>query len=230
VVFIRGILSPAEWRVSGDMNVGIGGFGSIFLDGLPFIGGATLSVSGNLTVGPRGLISGNGTLAVPLTRRVTMFGGRIGPGLSPGQITIEGDYEQQQGSVLEIEYTGLNPGEFDVLHVTGQTTLGGRLEVHFRGGFSPDDPAAFIQSQDFVEADGDIVGDFEERIYAFPDLFADFDDDGDKDLRDAASFMNCFGLSGSEVEPACARADWEDNNEINAIDTRELANRLNGPE
>ncbi len=42
--------------------------------------------------------------------------------------------------------------------------------------------------------------------------------------------MNCFGLAGSEVKPTCGRADWEDNNEINAIDARELAQRLTGPE
>jgi hypothetical protein len=129
-----------------------------------------------------------------------------------------------------MEFAGEHPGDFDVLHVTGQTTLGGKLEVHFRGGFSPDDPAAFIQSQDFVEADQTIVGDFDERIYAFPDLFADFDDDGDKDLRDVASFQNCFGLSGSAVEPACSRADWEDNDLIDGIDVAELIQRLTNPQ
>jgi hypothetical protein len=69
-----------------------------------------------------------------------------------------------------------------------------------------------------------------EQIYAFPDIFADFDDDGDKDLRDVAAFQNCFGLSGPDVEPACGRADWEDDDDVDATDAREMANRLSGPQ
>jgi hypothetical protein len=107
--------------------------------------------------------------------------------------------------------------------------VGYRLEIHFRNGFAPEDPEAFIHSQFFVSAEGGITGDYDERIYTFPDLFADFDDDGDKDLRDVASFQNCFGLSGSAVEPACGRADWEDNDLIDALDVAELIPRLTHP-
>jgi hypothetical protein len=142
-------------------------------------------------------------------------------------LTIEGDFEQTAGA-LQIEYAGLNPGQFDVLHVTGQATLGGQLEVLFRDGFSPADPNAFIHSQNFVNADGGITGDYAHRIYAFPDIFADFDQDGDKDLSDVASFINCFGASGS-LPPTCVRADWESNNIINEIDARELTKRITGP-
>jgi hypothetical protein len=175
---------------------------------------------------PNGRIEGTGMI----TATKVSAGGYIAPGLSPGTLTIDGDYELLGTGVQIIEYAGLNSGDFDVLHVTGQTTLGGRLEVHFRGGFSPADPDTFIQSQDFVEADQGVTGDYAERIYAFPDLFADFDDDGDKDLLDVASFQNCFGLSGSAVEPACSRADWEDNNNINNTDLRELVSRITGPQ
>ncbi|MDO8630853.1 MAG: hypothetical protein Q7R41_10200, partial [Phycisphaerales bacterium] len=95
---------------------------------------------------------------------------------------------------------------------------------------SPDDPAAFIHSQSFVEADQGITGDYDQRIYAFPDLFADFDDDGDKDLRDVADFQNCFGLSGPALEPTCNRADWEDNGILNEVEIRELVTRITGPQ
>ncbi len=81
-----------------------------------------------------------------------------------------------------------------------------------------------------VQADGGIAGEYCERIYAFPDIFADFDDDGDKDLRDVAAFQNCFGLSGGELEPACTRADWEDNDLIDGIDVAELISRLTIPQ
>ena len=128
-----------------------------------------------------------------------------------------------------IEYAGLNPGEFDRLVVTGSATLGGRLEIHFRNGFSPDDPNAFIHSQDFIETGQGIIGDYSDRIYAFPDLFADFDDDGDKDLSDVATFQNCFGKSGAGLDPDCIRADWEGNGVLNEVEIRELTVRLTGP-
>ncbi|MDO8630046.1 MAG: hypothetical protein Q7R41_06090, partial [Phycisphaerales bacterium] len=158
-------------NVGGTMTVGSPGGGRVTVNG--HISGAGLVVAV-----PNGVIDGTGQISAIKV----VNGGTIAPGLSPGTLTIDGDYEQLPTGVLVIEYAGLNPGEFDVLHVTGQTTLGGRLEVHFRGGFSPDDPAAFIHSQSFVEADQGITGDYDQRIYAFPDLFADFDDDGDKDL------------------------------------------------
>jgi hypothetical protein len=213
-------------RINGTMTIGgpsggsgINGTGKVIVNG-------TIDGAGTVVVVPNGRLEGNGTVSVPKVDA----GGYIAPGLSPGTLTIDGDYEQLPGGVLVMEYTGLNPGEFDVLHVTGQTTLGGRLEVHFRNGFSPPDPGAFIHSQSFVEADQGITGDYNQRLYAFPDLFADFDDDGDKDLRDVADFQNCFGLSGPGVEPACNRADWEDNDSINEIDVLELITRLTGPQ
>ena len=203
----------------GNPNGGPGGGAVVLVD-------AMIDGTGNIVVNKNGSLNGTGTVAVTKVNA----GGIISPGLSPGTLTIEGDYELLPGGTQIIEYAGLNPGEFDVLHVTGQTTLGGKLEVHFRNGFSHDDPAAFIQSQDFVEAEGVITGDYDQRIYAFPDLFADFDDDGDKDLSDVASFQNCFGLSGTAVEPACDRADWEDNDEVNEVDVRELVSRITGPQ
>ncbi len=196
---------------------------------------------------PNGVIAGTGTLAVGFFGLVNQ--GTLSPNISvstpsrlqgatqstvaaPGglrTLNIDGDLELLPGGVLILEHHGPNPGEFDVLHITGQTSLGGRLEVHFRGGFSPDDPTAFIQSQDFVESEGIVTGDYDQRIYAFPDIFADFDDDGDKDLADVAAFQNCFGLSGGELEPACSRADWEDNGVLNEVEVRELTARLSGP-
>lgn len=212
-------------HINGTMTIGgpSGGFG-VTGTGKVIVNG-TLDGGGTLVVVTNGRLEGNGTVSVPKVDA----GGYIAPGLSPGTLTIDGDLEILPEGVLAIEYEGLNPGDFDTLHVTGDTTLNGRLEVHFRGGFSPNDPAAFIQSEDFIETDGDIVGDYAERIYAFPDLFADFDDDGDKDLEDVADFQNCFGVSGGGLQPGCDRADWEDNGVLNEVEVRELAVRLTGP-
>lgn len=187
---------------------------------------ALIDGTGNIVVNRNGSLSGTGTVAVPHVSA----GGYISPGLSPGRLTIEGDLDLLPGGVVVIEYAGLNPGEFDVLHVTGQAALGGRLEVHFRDGFSPPDPAAFIHAQSFVAADQGIAGDYAERIYAYPDLFADFDADDDKDLRDIAAFQNCFGLSGAVLPPACQRADWDHDGILNEVEVRELTSRLGGPQ
>jgi hypothetical protein len=70
----------------------------------------------------------------------------------------------------------------------------------------------------FVEADGGITGDYAECIYAVPDDFADFDDDGDEDLSDIAAFQNGVGLSGAGLEPGCIRAEWEDNWNSSGLD------------
>ncbi len=210
-------------EINGTMTIGSPGGGPG--GGAVALVDALIDGTGNIVVNKNGSLTGTGTVAVPHVSA----GGYISPGLSPGTLTIDGDLDILPGGVVVIEYAGLNPGEFDVLHVTGQTTLGGRLEIHFRDGFSPDDPVAFVQSQDFVEADGVIMGDYDQRIYAFPDIFADFDDDGDKDFFDVAAFQNCFGLSGAALELACARADWEDNGVLNEIEVRELTARLSGP-
>ena len=216
--------SQASMYIGGTMTIGNpnGGPGG----GAVALVDARIEGTGRIVVNPNGSLVGTGTVAVPHVDA----GGIISPGLSPGTLTIEGDYELLASGVQIIEYAGLDSGEFDRLIVTGTATLGGRLEVHFRNGFSHDDPNAFIHAQDFVEAAQGITGDYDERIYAFPDLFADFDDDGDKDLADVAAFQNCFGLSGEGLQPGCARADWENNDTINATDARELVQRLTGPE
>jgi len=210
--------------LGGSMTIGnpVGGPGG----GAVVLVDAFVQGTGNIVVNKNGSLSGTGTVAVPKVNA----GGSISPGLSPGTLTIDGDYELRSTGSQIIEYAGLNLGEFDRLIVTGTAALGGRLEVHFRNGFSPDDPNAFIHSQDFIEADQGITGDYDQRIYAFPDIFADFDDDGDKDLLDVAAFQTCFGLSGSDLEPSCARANWEDNAEVNGVDLRELVTRITGPQ
>ena len=66
----------------------------------------------------------------------TNFGGTVFPGISPGTLTIDGDYEQT-GGLLGIEIAGTAPGQFDVLEVTGDVSLGGDLLLEFIDGFAP---------------------------------------------------------------------------------------------
>ena len=125
--------------MTGDLSVGTdNATGAIVLQAIligPFtFQGATLTVGGTLTVGKNGVINGNGTLAA--ANRV-VNGGIISPGLSPGMITIEGDYEQTSDGVLKVEVGGVDAGQFDVLKVSGNATLAGRVDLQFINGFVP---------------------------------------------------------------------------------------------
>jgi hypothetical protein len=61
------------------------------------------------------------------------------------------------------------------------------------------------------------------------DSFADFDDDGYKDLRDVGAFANCFEQGGNLSEE-CQHADWERDGVIGGREIEELGSRLTGPE
>lgn len=92
-----------------------------------------------IVVGGGGTISGDGSL---IGERIVNNGGTIGPGVSPGTLTIDGNYEMIDG-VLEIEIAGLNSGEFDLLDITGTANLsGGTILFSFVDRFLPqaDDP------------------------------------------------------------------------------------------
>lgn len=196
--------------------------------GLVRLFGGTIRGSGSIVVNRDSYLVGTGSVEVCSVCTVNN-GGTISPGLSPGVLTIVGNFEQESTGRLEIEFEGTDPGEFDLLEVTETASLGGHLEIHFVEGFSPPDPKAFTASQSGVVADGGLVGDFELRSFVYPDEFADFDDDGDKDLRDVSAFANCFAESG-ELGGGCERADWERDGVIAGREIQELASRLSGPE
>ncbi len=171
-VRVEGGLSPAKLQVLTDLEVGTGeANGSLFLfTNLPFaLGGPTVEVLGELKVGLKGIVLGNGTLRAP--NRNVLNGGFIEPGLSPGMIVIEGGYEQLPEGVLVMEAAGLAPEQRDLLKITGSANLSGTLEVHFLDGFLPKRGDAF----DFIQADGGITGQFAQVV--FPDVAPGFEAD-----------------------------------------------------
>jgi T5SS/PEP-CTERM-associated repeat protein len=121
----------STWVNAFELNIGVVGPGTLVIAN----GGGVRSDS--VRVGPAGAIRGDGTLLVPASNRVVENGGVIEPGLSPGTLTIRGNYVQTAGGRLEIEVTGKDAGQFDVLNVTGNATLGGRLRLEFIDGFAP---------------------------------------------------------------------------------------------
>lgn len=162
--------------------VTVGANGSLLVDGVLTIGGtsegqialtdATSRVSAGILSGAstfvnnHGSIVGVGTLAT--THLVIAPGGFVSPGLSPGTLTIDGDFELRDGATLIIEIAGLAPGQFDVLKVTGNATLAGKLQLKFIDGFvpTPGDTVDFLQvagattgelTVETLEADNQVV-------------------------------------------------------------------------
>jgi T5SS/PEP-CTERM-associated repeat protein len=158
--------SQTEWHVTHDCSVGgdVAVGRVLLLSSGSFFAGASLRVDNVLTVGRLGVVSGSGTLT---TGRVSNHG-FVSPGLSPGTIVIEGDYEQASDGVLEMQAAGLSDGQFDVLHVTGSATLGGKIDVEFLNGYLP--RAGDVIP--FLTLDGAATGDFAQ--INFPQLVPGF--------------------------------------------------------
>lgn len=80
-----------------------------------------------------GTLRGSGIVAA----NVTNSGGTMAPGLSPGSLTVGGDYSQGTGGRLAIELAGAAAGTgYDQLAVGGTATLGGTLAIT-TPGFAP---------------------------------------------------------------------------------------------
>ena len=92
--------------------------------------GTTRLAGNNSTIDPTtyqlqgGTLEGTGQVSSPLNND-----GIVKPGLSPGAITVVGDYVQTSGGVYEVEITGTGANQFDRLNVTGSATLAGTLKM-----------------------------------------------------------------------------------------------------
>jgi T5SS/PEP-CTERM-associated repeat protein len=95
--------------------------------------GGTLTVSGDLKIGPGGTVNGDGGTIVG---NVVNMGGVISPGNSPGTLSIVGSYTHLAGKiVLEISGTGSH----DVLAVEGAAAFppGTQIEVRMDPTYHP---------------------------------------------------------------------------------------------
>lgn len=90
-------------------------------------------INSSVNVFADGLLGGNGTLVGTIINS----GGVIAPGLSPGVLTIDGDFLMDGGQLL-IEIAGGDLGEFDILSVSGLIEItGGEIFLDFLDGFAP---------------------------------------------------------------------------------------------
>ena len=101
-----------------------------------------------------GTIRGVGTLRT--TARLMTDNGTISPGLSPGVLTIEGNYEQGPNGRMLVEIGGTNTADYDQLIVTSNATLSGNLVLHFLNGFAPKTGDSFS----FLNVGGAGIGEF----------------------------------------------------------------------
>ncbi len=178
------LLASSEWHATESIDVGDTEPGTLRLQGQtigPFdVGGATLRADGAVTVGPKGFVRGNGTIVSPMVVGIHISpdvdietsvrgsavlaalpagkSGLLSASAAGGIIMIEGDYEQPADGKLTIDTVGVADGEFDVLHVTGNATLAGTLEMLFPGTYLPKAGDSFK----FLVVDGTISGEFAE--------------------------------------------------------------------
>ncbi|MCX2980868.1 VPLPA-CTERM sorting domain-containing protein [Halieaceae bacterium IMCC14734] len=118
----------------------------------------TLIVNGTLTQSrvdiEGGTVGGRGTI----NSDVTLSGAELGPGNSPGILTINGDFAMDELSTLSFELGGTTPDYpgYDVLNVSGSATLAGELELILYDDFE----AQLGDSFDLLSA-ASLSGDFD---------------------------------------------------------------------
>ncbi len=176
--------------VLGKISMGFGGQpADIFLSA-----SGKLKVDQNSIIGPKGQLFGSGLYACPFTQVIAP--GKIDPGIGVagsvqvikaklpdakqalfenavsegiGTLTVDGDVQFDEGSILHIDVSGAADGQHDVLHVTGTATFNGTLEVNFIDGFVPQ-PGEIIA---FLQIDGATIGQFSEiKFLGLPEGFA----------------------------------------------------------
>ena len=121
--------------------------------------GSTFSVANDAFANVAGgLLQGTGAIDANVGSA-----GEVAPGLSPGVLTILGNYVQQSDGRLRIELTGETPGtEYDRLVVSGSATLDGRLTIESAPGFLPPAGTQFnilggLRFGQFASVEGDLL-------------------------------------------------------------------------
>ncbi|MEM9342428.1 MAG: Ig-like domain-containing protein [Pseudomonadota bacterium] len=136
-----GVLFLKSGAEVGATNFTVGERGALEVEGV---------VDGDLTVGDGGALFGSGTVtgnvnAAPLAT--------IGPGFSPGTLTIEGDLVLE--GLLELEVGGSDPALNDALVVLGQADLSNAtIRIVFVDGYTPQSGETF----DLIQSSSPLVG------------------------------------------------------------------------
>ena len=123
----------STWKASGAVYIGGHTAGTGGLGTLTVSGGAVIEADNPIVVWETGVLQGDSGIEADVISH-----GLVKPGVSPGRLSIFGDYEQKEGGVLQIELAGTDAeSEHAVLKVTGVLDLGGTLKVTLTDGFVP---------------------------------------------------------------------------------------------
>ena len=115
---------------------------------------STLTSSQNIQL-RSGRIGGSGMLNGDLLNS----GGILGPGQSPGMLTVHGNYSQGSNGVLEVEIGGATPGTaYDQLVVSGDVVLNGRVTIQLVDSYTPSTGDPF----NVISCGGALSGEFSE--------------------------------------------------------------------
>ena len=107
------------------------------------LAGGTLNDNGSPTVinnGPSGTLNIDGQVYAEVSNDGTLSGvgsingnvtsgGAFNPGNSPGTFTINGNLVLLSSSNLNMEIAGLDAGQYDIIDVKGDITLGGKMNI-----------------------------------------------------------------------------------------------------
>lgn len=122
--------------IGGDLSITQSGVSpSIINSGSIQVSSSLTVTGGTLTNDLTGTIEGDGVLDV--SSATFSSAGTVSPGVSPGILTVFGNYAQEADGALEIEIGGTNVLDFDLLTISGAAALDGALEVSLIGGFEP---------------------------------------------------------------------------------------------
>jgi PEP-CTERM motif len=154
----RNFTSPSTFTNAGVVNVGTGSTfttggsgnynqsgGSTKVDGALTAGGGHVNINGGTLLGNGGTITGNVSMS-----------GTLSPGDTPGAagaLGIAGNYAQLAAGIFQLDLGGLTAGsQFDLLNVTGTTSLNGTLDISLINAFFPTagDTFTFITSGGLV--------------------------------------------------------------------------------
>ena len=208
--------------------------------------GAAFSGSGNLVVGPGADVRVGEDLMVSVVNQ-----GFFHPGLSPGIVTVFGDYTHDASAVLHIELRGGDNSDptrpqFDQLLVGRTATLDGELQIELVDRFLPRVGEEFV-----VLTAGSLQGTFD-RVFSvgstarlawqvnytpekvqltFAGLAGDINLDGEVDDEDAALFTRHLGRGSGSVWRS---GDFDFDGETTLLDLAllqgNLRRTLNSPE
>lgn len=175
------------------------------------LGEGTLLVDGGAgqMVVKQGTVGGVGTL-----NYLTVEAGAIvAPGSSVGTLTVAQTLTLESGATLAIELAGSELGEYDRLSVGGVAKLAGTLAVELIDGFVPEagDSFGFLSAVGGAGGTFDVLnlpelgehlewilnpGDITVSLMVNSTLEADFDNDGDVDALDLATWQSNYGTVG----------------------------------